>query len=117
MFSHANLLHCATNLANGFQWRSDDRLLHHFPLYHVNGAVTHMAPTFLRGSAVYLVRRFSVSEFARQLKWSAAMVTFVCVSGTRPSAGRLTACDLGTLPRHASSSIAEQRTLIPPLGA
>ena len=93
MYSHANILQCGINMANGFDWRPDERLLHQFPLYHVNGGMTQLTPTLLRGSVMVLIPKFTASGFTRLLREHEITITFVNATHVKmllrtPSSGR-----------------------------
>jgi carnitine-CoA ligase len=80
MFTHANLLHAAVNIARAFDWSPEERLLHYFPLHHSNGGLVQMGPTLLRGSALVMVPRFTASGFGRLLAENS--ITFAAVNAT-----------------------------------
>ncbi len=67
MFTHGNELFAAQNIANAFAYTRFERLLHYFPLYHVNGGLALLGPLILRGATIVMVPKFSASGFARTL--------------------------------------------------
>jgi crotonobetaine/carnitine-CoA ligase len=65
--SHGNLVTATHNVATTFGYTPDDRVLHFFPMFHINGGVVTLFPALTTGATVVIVPRFSSSAFGRQL--------------------------------------------------
>ena len=67
MFTHGNEMFAAQGIAHAFAYTRYERLLHYFPLYHVNGGLALLGPLILRGATIVMVPKFSASTFAKTL--------------------------------------------------
>lgn len=67
MFTHGNEMYAAQNIAHAFAYTRFERLLHYFPLYHINGGLALLGPLILRGATIVMVPKFSASNFAKTL--------------------------------------------------
>lgn len=67
MFTHGNELFASHGIANAFAYTRNERLLHYFPLYHVNGGLALLGPVILRSATLVMQPRFSASQFSRNL--------------------------------------------------
>ncbi len=67
MFTHGNEMFASLGIANAFAYTRFERLLHYFPLYHVNGGLALLGPLILRGATIVMVPKFSASAFSRTL--------------------------------------------------
>jgi carnitine-CoA ligase len=67
MFSHGNLMSIANTTQQVFQWRRDDRFLHFYPMYHMNGGLTSILPVITTGATVVLRPKFTASGFGELL--------------------------------------------------
>ena len=67
MFTHGNEMFAAQSIANAFAYTRFERLLHYFPLYHVNGGLALLGPLILRGATIVMVPKFSASAFSKTL--------------------------------------------------
>ena len=67
MFTHGNEMFSSLSIANAFAYTRFERLLHYFPLYHINGGLALLGPLILRGATMVMVPKFSASTFSRTL--------------------------------------------------
>jgi crotonobetaine/carnitine-CoA ligase len=67
MFTHGNEMFSSIGIANAFAYTRFERLLHYFPLYHINGGLALLGPLILRGATMVMVPKFSASGFSRAL--------------------------------------------------
>ena len=67
MFTHGNEMFASQSIANAFAYTRCERLLHYFPLYHVNGGLALIGPLILRGATIVMVPKFSASTFSKTL--------------------------------------------------
>ncbi len=67
MFTHGNEMFASQSIANAFAYTRFERLLHYFPLYHVNGGLALLGPLILRGATIVMVPKFSASTFSKTL--------------------------------------------------
>ena len=67
MFTHGNEMYAAQGIANAFAYTRWERLLHYFPLYHINGGLALLGPLILRGATIVMVPKFSASTFSKTL--------------------------------------------------
>ena len=67
MFSHGNEMFSSLSIANAFAYTRFERLLHYFPLYHINGGLALLGPLILRGATIVMVPKFSASTFSKTL--------------------------------------------------
>jgi carnitine-CoA ligase len=67
MLSHGNLACMADNIIGFMNYQQNERILHHLPMFHMNGGLTNTLPSFVLGATLVLVPRFSASSFSRQL--------------------------------------------------
>ena len=67
MFTHGNEMFAAQNIAHAFAYTRFERLLHYFPLYHVNGGLALLGPVIVRGATIVMLPKFSASNFSKTL--------------------------------------------------
>lgn len=67
MFTHGNEMFSSLGIANAFAYNRFERLLHYFPLYHINGGLALLGPLILRGATMVMVPKFSASNFSQTL--------------------------------------------------
>ena len=67
MITHGNEMFASLSIANAFAYTRFERLLHYFPLYHINGGLALLGPVILRGATLVMVPKFSASTFSRTL--------------------------------------------------
>src|SRR5262249_37179954 len=67
-------------VATTFEWSSEDRFLHFFPLFHGNGGLTSLLPAIYRGATVVMIPRFTASRFGQLL--ATRDITFCHVNAT-----------------------------------
>ena len=67
MFTHGNEMFSSLSIANAFAYTRFERLLHYFPLYHINGGLALLGPLILRGATMVMMPKFSASTFSRTL--------------------------------------------------
>ena len=67
IFTHGNELFASQGIANAFTYTRRERLLHYFPLYHVNGGLALLGPIILHGATMVMQPKFSASQFSRML--------------------------------------------------
>ena len=67
MLSHGNLASNARVLAEAWQWRSDDVLLHVLPIFHVHGLFVASHGALLAGAKMIWHARFDVDAVLRHL--------------------------------------------------
>jgi len=67
MFTHGNEMFSSQGIAHAFAYTRFERLLHYFPLYHINGGLALLGPLILRGATLVMVPKFSASSFSRTL--------------------------------------------------
>jgi carnitine-CoA ligase len=67
MFTHGNEMFASQSIANAFAYTRFERLLHYFPLYHINGGLALLGPLILRGATIVMVPKFSASTFSQTL--------------------------------------------------
>ena len=67
VFSHGNLVTATHNVVTTFRYTPDDRVLHFFPMFHINGGVVTLFPALTSGATVVVLPKFSSSAFGRQL--------------------------------------------------
>ena len=67
MFTHGNEMFSSQGIANAFAYTRFERLLHYFPLYHINGGLALLGPLILRGATIVMVPKFSASTFSKTL--------------------------------------------------
>ena len=75
MMKHGHLVQWALNVSKACGYRSEDRVLHFFPMYHGNGGVSLIMPVVLRGATLVLIEKFSASRFGEQAVVSKATVS------------------------------------------
>jgi crotonobetaine/carnitine-CoA ligase len=63
MFSQGNFYLAGRQVADALQYRHEDRVLHHFALYHAQGGISMVAPPLVRGATIVIQPRFSASRF------------------------------------------------------
>ena len=63
VLTHGNLLHYANSWASAYHYTRFDRVLHYFPLFHVNGGVAILMPAITRGATIVMLPKFSVTNF------------------------------------------------------
>jgi crotonobetaine/carnitine-CoA ligase len=74
MFSHAYALLYGIDQAENYGFRADDTVHVCLPLFHANGLLSHCYGALVVGARVALVRRFSASNFWREVRDSGATV-------------------------------------------
>jgi crotonobetaine/carnitine-CoA ligase len=67
VLDHGNLLCFANTIINFMQYGERDRILHHHPMFHMNGGLVNPLPVFMTGATLVMLPRFSASAFAHQL--------------------------------------------------
>ena len=67
MLTHDNLLSNARALADLWQWRSDDVLLHALPIFHTHGLFVATNTTLISGAAMYFLPGFDLDQIHEAL--------------------------------------------------
>lgn len=67
MFTHGNEIFSSLGIAHAFAYTRFERLLHYFPLYHINGGLALLGPLILRGATMVMAPKFSASNFSKTL--------------------------------------------------
>jgi crotonobetaine/carnitine-CoA ligase len=67
VLTQGNLVTSVHNVVSTYQMTARDRILHFFPMYHVNGGLVSLLPSLAVGATVVFVDRFSASSFGKQL--------------------------------------------------
>ena len=67
MFTHGNEMFASQSIANAFAYTRFERLLHYFPLYHINGGLALLGPLILRAATIVMAPKFSASVFSKTL--------------------------------------------------
>lgn len=80
MFTHGNEMFSSLGVANAFAYTRFERLLHYFPLYHINGGLALLGPVILRGATIVMVPKFSASTFSKTLV--EARITMAAMNST-----------------------------------
>lgn len=80
MFTHGNEMFSSSGIANAFAYTRFERLLHYFPLYHINGGLALLGPLILRGATMVMTPKFSASTFAQTLV--EARITMAAMNAT-----------------------------------
>lgn len=74
MLSHENLLTNGKDLANIWQFSSNDRLLHMLPIYHVHGLFFALHCVLLTGSSLFWLPRFCVHQTLQYIPYSTVLM-------------------------------------------
>lgn len=74
MFTHAYALLYGIDQAENYGFRAEDVIHVCLPLFHANGLLSHCYGALVAGARVALVRRFSASNFWREVRESRATV-------------------------------------------
>ena len=77
-FSHMRMLFMMSGFLGALKPKSSDRIYDALPLYHATGGVCAVGIALLRGAAVVIKKRFSVSEFWSDIhKYDATMFVYI----------------------------------------
>ena len=77
-FSHMRMLFMMSGFIGALEPKARDRIYIVLPLYHATGGVCAVGMAFLRGGAIILKKKFSVSEFWGDIhKYGATMFVYI----------------------------------------
>ena len=77
-FSHMRMMFMMTGFLGALEPKASDRIYDVLPLYHATGGVCAVGLAFLRGGALILKKKFSVSEFWSDIhKYDATIFTYI----------------------------------------
>jgi crotonobetaine/carnitine-CoA ligase len=76
LYTHGNHIFAAETLARIFSLTPEDRVLHHFPLYHTNG-ICQMFSSLVSGVTLILRQRFRSGDFHELIMKHRATYTFL----------------------------------------